>query len=56
MGKVPSPLASQLIFHLEVLLIEVKLDFSGVHAGVLVARLLQALCQGSWPTEEHTNY
>lgn len=42
--------------HLKVFLVEVEFDLPGVQAGVLVTRLLQALCQGLWPTEEHTNH
>lgn len=50
------PLGHQPRCHLKVFLVEVEFDLPGVQAGVLVTRLLQALCQGLWPTEEHTNH
>lgn len=52
----PCSLGHQPRCHLKVFLVEVEFDLPGVQAGVLVTRLLQALCQGLWPTEEHTNH
>lgn len=53
---VPCPWGSHSGCLLEVLLVEVEFDLPGVQAGVLLARLLQALRQGPWPAEEHTNH
>ena len=55
-GRVPCLLGSQPGCHLKVLLVEVEFDLPGIQAGVLVARLLQALCQGPWPAEEHADH